>query len=132
MDQPFAVERGADRADAAVHHVGRRDHVDAGLGLHQRLTGQHRQRLVVGDVAVADHAVMAMVGVGIERDVADQAELGELALEQARGLAHQVVGVRRFRALRVLLPGRGRGEQGERRDAEPRRRLDVAPPAGRA
>ena len=43
------VERLADRADPPVHHVGRRDHVAAGLGLDQRLPGQHREGLVVDD-----------------------------------------------------------------------------------
>ena len=33
---PF-LQRAADRADAAVHHVAGRDDVDAGLGLRQRL-----------------------------------------------------------------------------------------------
>ena len=49
--RPARLERAADRADAAVHHVARRDDVDAGLGLHQRLLRQHRHGLVVDDVA---------------------------------------------------------------------------------
>ncbi len=40
----------ADRADAAVHHVGGRDHVEAGLGLDHRLGDQHRDAVVVVDV----------------------------------------------------------------------------------
>src|SRR5260370_162181 len=35
------VQRGADGADPAVHHVGGRADVAAGLGLHQRLAHQH-------------------------------------------------------------------------------------------
>ena len=68
------IERRADRADAAVHHVGRRDDVAAGLGLHQRLLDQHRDRLVVDDDAVAHQAVVAVAGIGIERDVAEHAD----------------------------------------------------------
>ena len=45
--KPLRVERVADRADAAVHHVGRRDHVAAGLGLDERLAAQELDRLVV-------------------------------------------------------------------------------------
>ena len=68
------VERRADRADAAVHHVGGRDDVAAGLGLHQRLLHQHLDGLVVEDDAVAHQAVMAVAGIGIERDVAQDAD----------------------------------------------------------
>ena len=49
------VEAAADRADAPVHHVGRRDDVGAGLGLDEALLDQHRDRLVVEDpLAVAE------------------------------------------------------------------------------
>jgi hypothetical protein len=41
VDQAAFFQRRADRADAAVHHVRRRDDVDAGLGLGQRLADQH-------------------------------------------------------------------------------------------
>ena len=44
------VERVADRADPAVHHVRRRDDVAAGLGLHQGLAHQDRDGLVVVDM----------------------------------------------------------------------------------
>lgn len=33
MDMAVAVERRADRADASVHHVGKRDDVGAGFGM---------------------------------------------------------------------------------------------------
>ncbi len=53
-------ERLADRADAAVHHVGRREHVAAGVGLRQRLLDQRFDGLVVGDFAFDQKAVMAV------------------------------------------------------------------------
>ena len=81
--KPAASSAVADRADAAVHHVGGRDDVAAGLGLHQRLPHQHRDRLVVEDVAVAHQAVMAVAGVGIERHVAEHADLGHRLLDRA-------------------------------------------------
>ena len=59
--RPRASSARADRADAAVHHVARRDDVDAGLGLHQRLLDQHLDGLVVEDVAgVVEQAVLAV------------------------------------------------------------------------
>ncbi len=76
--KPAAIERGADRADAAVHHVGRRDDVAAGLGLDQRLLDQHLDGLVVDDDAIAQKPVMAVAGIGIERDVAEDADLRHL------------------------------------------------------
>ncbi len=85
------VERRADGADAAVHHVGRRDDVAAGLGLDQRLLHQHLHGLVVDDVAVAQQAVMAVAGIGIERHVAEDADLGHLLLDRADRAAHQIV-----------------------------------------
>ena len=78
-----------------------RDHVAAGFGLHQRLAHQHRDRLVVEDPAVLDQPVMAVTGEGIERDVAEHAEAGELLLDRAHRLADEVVGVQRLGALLV-------------------------------
>ena len=72
------IEAGADRADAAVHHVGRRDDVAAGLGLDQGLADQNPDGLVVENDAVAHQAVMAVAGIGIERDVAENADLAAL------------------------------------------------------
>ncbi len=90
-------ERLADRADAPVHHVGRRDDVDAGLGVRQRLLDQRLQGRVVGDVAVGvEQAVLAVAGVGIERDVGDHAELGMRVLERAHRALHQAVGIPGF------------------------------------
>ena len=70
--------------------------------LHQRFDG-----LVVDDVAaVVDQAVLAVRGVGIERDVGDHAEFGEARLQ---------------RADRALAPGRRR--------PTPQRRRATSPPA---
>ena len=70
-----SVERPADGADAAVHHVGRRDDVGAGIGLHDGGARDLRHRLVVDDLAVAQDAVMAVAGEGIERHVGDDADI---------------------------------------------------------
>jgi hypothetical protein len=105
----------ADGADAPVHHVGRRDHVDAGLRLVQRLAHQHRHGFVVRHVAVADHPVMAVVGIRVQRHVADQAQIGECPLQHPRGVADQVFRVAGLGALGVLARGRGGGKQRHRR-----------------
>ena len=62
-------------------------------------------RLVVENAAVLDQAVMAVAGVGIERDIAEDAEIGKFLLDRAHGLADQIVGVERLRA--VLVAQRG-------------------------
>ena len=78
------IERLADRADAPVHHVGGRDDVAAGFRLHQRLLDQHRDGFVVEDDAVAQQAVMAVAGEGIERHVAEDADVRHFLLDRAR------------------------------------------------
>ena len=46
------LQRIADRADAAVHHVRGRDHVGAGRRVGKRLLDQRVHGFVVGDIAV--------------------------------------------------------------------------------
>ena len=81
VEEAFGVERLADRADPPVHHVGGRDHVGPGARLVERLAHQRRDRLVVEDANLAlvlmHQAVMAVAGIGVERDVGDEAELRE-------------------------------------------------------
>ena len=60
--------------------------------LHQRLLDQHRDGFVVEDDAVvAQQAVMAVAGVGIERHVAQDADLRHFLLDGADGPADQIV-----------------------------------------
>ncbi len=47
-------------ADPAIHHVGRAEHIDPGLRLHQGLLHQHGHAVVVMHVAVTQHPVMAV------------------------------------------------------------------------
>ncbi len=82
MDELAAVERRADRSDAPIHHVRRRDHVHAGSRTSERLLFEDHDRLVVQNVAAAvDHAILAVSGIGIERDVGDDAEFGKALLQ---------------------------------------------------
>ena len=93
---------------------------------HQRLADQHLDGLVVDDLVAAHQPVMAVAGVGIERDVAQDADLGHFLLDRAHRLADQVVGIERFAAGLVAQDRIGVGEQRDARNVERRRALGVA------
>ena len=84
-------QRVADRADAAVHHVGRGDDVAAGLRLHEGLGDQLFDGGVIGDAIAVEHAVMAVRGEGVERDIADHTDIGRGVLDGADCIGHQTV-----------------------------------------
>ena len=108
--RPLGIERAADGADPPVHHVGRRDDVAARLRLDDRLLDQHLDGLVVEDLAVPEQAVMAVAGIGIERDVAQDADIGHFLLDGADGAADEVVRIERLGCRsRRAGPGRYRG-----------------------
>ena len=89
--------------------------------LHQDL-----DRLVVDDRAVAQQAVMTVAGIGIERDVAEDADLRHLFLDRANGATDQVVRIERLAAVLVAPLGIGVGEQRDARDGELGRPFGVA------
>ncbi len=92
----------------------------------QRLLHQHRDGLVVEDDAVAHQPVMAVAGVGIERHIAQHADLRHRFLDGADRAADQIVRVERFGAV-VVAPSRvGVGKQREAGDGELRRALGGA------
>ena len=93
---------GTNGADAPVHHVGRRDDVATGRHLHQALLHQDIDRRVIVHIAVAQYAVMAVAGIGIQRHVAQYADFRDGRLDGAHRAAHQVVGVQRFAAVIAL------------------------------
>ena len=97
MDVAFEFQRGADLADAAIHHVARCDDIGAGAGMRQRLLHQRLHRLVVHDVAaLVDQSVLPVAGVRIQRDIGDDAQRGKTLLQRAhRALAQTVVLPRR-------------------------------------
>ena len=57
------VEGFSNRSHPAVHHIGRRHDIGAGPRMRQRFFGEQLQRAVIIDVAVFDHAAVAVVGV---------------------------------------------------------------------
>src|SRR5439155_6042672 len=93
-----AVETRADRPDAPVPHVRRGDDVAAGLRLDQRLLHQDFHRFVVEYDAVAQEAVVAVAGVGIEGDIAKDTDARHRTFNGAYGATHQVVWINRFAA----------------------------------
>ena len=65
------IEHVADAADAAVHHVGRRDDVGAGGGVRERGARQLLDRRVVDDLLAVEDAAVAVRGVLAQADVGD-------------------------------------------------------------
>ena len=115
----FGLKPGADRADAAVHHVRRGDDVGPSGGLDERLRDELLGGLVVEDIArLVGQAVVAVRGVGVERDIGQDTDLGHRVLDGADRAAHEVVGVERFLAHFAAQVRRGVGEEGDARDAE--------------
>jgi hypothetical protein len=97
VDVAGGFERDADRADATVHHVRRRDDVGAGLGVRDGLLDQRFDGDVVDDVtAVVDEAVLAVRGERVERDVGDDAEFGKFLLERAHRALDEAIRIPRL------------------------------------
>src|SRR6185503_8594331 len=97
MDELVSVERSTDRADAPVHHVRGRYHVDAGRSADKRLLLQNRDGFIVEYVTTAvDHAVLAVRRVWVERGVGDDAEGGKTLFQRRYRARHQSLGVGRF------------------------------------
>jgi hypothetical protein len=66
------VERGADRGDAAVHHVARADRVGAGGGVRDGRAREQLERRVVVHLVALEHAAVAVRGVFAETDIRQQ------------------------------------------------------------
>ena len=119
--EPVVVQRGAERAHAAVHHVARRDGVGAGLGLGDRRAGEQLERLVVVDDAVgAQHAAVAVRGVLAQAEVGDDQQVRMGGLDRPRGELDHALVVPRAGAFGVL--ARRQPEEQHGGDAERVRR----------
>jgi len=71
--------------------------ISAPASAYQSLLGEGGDGVVVDDVArFIDEAVMAMRGVGIERDVGQHADLRHRVLDRLDRAADEVVAVKRF------------------------------------
>ena len=105
-------------ADAAVHHVGRGNHVAAGLGLVDRLLAQDVERFVVDDVTVAQQAVVPVARVRVEGHVADDADIGTGLFRRADAVADEVFGIERFVAVGRLFRRVGGRKEGDGGNAQ--------------
>jgi len=97
VDEFPRIKCGADRADAAVHHVGWGDDIDAGGGAGQRLLFENRNRFVVQHITGSiNDAVLTVGGVRIQRDVGDYAEFGQMFFQRGDAAWHQPFGIGGF------------------------------------
>ena len=127
LSKPAWSSAAAQRADAPVHHVRRRNDIDAGLGVAQRLPRQRRDGQVVRHVAAGvEQAVLAMAGVGIERDVGDDAERRKARLQRAHGARHQPLRIPCRGGVERLVLCADHRKQRDRRHAELHAALGVA------
>ena len=69
---------------------------------------------------------MAMAGIGIERHVAEHADLGHLFLDRSDRPANEVLGIERLAAVLVAQSWIGVGKDGKARDRELRGALGLA------
>ena len=111
------VERLPDGADAAVHHVRRRDDVGAGRGVRDRGAHQLIDRRIVRDLVVDHDAAVSVVGVLAQADVGDDEHVGHLALDRADRRLHRRLGIvgRRPDVVLAGRAGRRAARSGRRR-----------------
>ena len=103
MDEVLRVQSAADDTDSAVHHVRRRHDVGTGFGLRHRLLHEHFDRFVVEDVArFVDETVLTVRGVGIQGDVAHDAEIGTGGFDCLHRTGNEALGIGGFDAVRRL------------------------------
>src|SRR5438105_1048875 len=112
------VERLADGADAAVHHVRRCDHVRARLDVRHRGAREQLERGIVLHRTVLDHTAVAVAGVLAEADVGDHEQVGHGVLHGPHRLLHDAVLRVGLRPAWILL--RGDAEQQHARNAHAR------------
>ena len=112
------IKRGPDDGDAAIHHVGRRDDITAGIRLMNGLLTKDRDRLVIGDLAIAQHTVMSMIGKGVERDVANDAKIGKSRFHRPHRPADKIVAFTGERSVGILQRHVDRWKDGDCRNAE--------------
>ena len=86
LHEAIAVERLADGVDAAIHHVGRRDEIGAGVRVRERGLGDELQRAIVVDLAIDHDAAVSVGGVLAETDVGNDDEIRIGVLQHAHRL----------------------------------------------
>ena len=92
----------ANGAHAAIHHVGRRNDVRAGFHLGQCGLGQKRQGGIIVDFTILDQPAMAVAGVFVQADIADDHQVRQGLLHRAHGALHDAVRIVCARAHFIL------------------------------
>ena len=116
---PCPLKRIADRADAAIHHVAWCNNVRPGRCLIERLRDEHiRCRVVQHITAAVDQPVMAMRGIGIERDISQNTDFGNRTFDRPDCLTHQIVGIKRLATVVGAQLARGVGKQRDTADPQ--------------
>ena len=109
------LERLANRLDAPVHHVRRRNDLRPGLGMRQGLAHQRIDGHIVLHVALfVEDAVLAMGSERVERDIGDDAKLGKAFAQSSRGTLSDTVRIPGFRRIQRLFLQRRDGKQRQR------------------
>ena len=110
------VERFADGADAAVHHVARRDQIGPGgsvgeRGLHEQLDAFVVQDMEMVAVDPGD-AAMAVAHVFAKTDIGNDEQLGAFGLDRADRLLHDAILSIRAGSGFILFGGNAEEEDG--------------------
>ena len=114
----------ANRGDASVHHVARRDDVGSGLDVRDGRAREQLERRVVVDLSVVDHAAVAVRRVFAQADVGDQQQLRKARPQRAERLLDDAVVDPGAGALVVLLLRDPEQDHGA--DADAHELLDLA------
>lgn len=109
------VEGLADDADAAIHHIGGGDDIDAGLGVEDGHTCEHGDGGVIFDIGLVgiENAIVTVRGVGIEGDIGDDEEFGEVFFELSDGAKDECFGVEGLFAVGGFEGGIDAGEESD-------------------
>ena len=114
----LGLKGGADRADPAIHHVGRAKDIGTSLGLCNRHFDQCLYGAVVHNDFAFDVTVVTVDVIGIKGDVGHHGNLGDRVLDRPDRPVGQVVGVPGLGAILGAMLHRGIGEQADRRNAK--------------
>ena len=90
IGQPELLKKHGIEVKHELKAVGEtfRDHINARFRLIDRLRGQNGECIVIGHIAITDHAIMPMIGIGVECHITHQAKLRKFRLQRARSAAH--------------------------------------------
>ena len=90
----------ANSQNPPVHHIRRGDNITSGISKGTRLFNQNFNAGIVQNFAlIAQHAIMAMVGIGIESNITYNADIRTGCFNRSYRLADQIFIINRFSAI---------------------------------